>query len=82
MTGILGQLKEVEERQYTLLIQRSKSKASLPTDCPFPLTRSGINHHSMAFLTSIAGTDIYKGSYLVLKLHPEPVFYSAEIAKY
>ena len=51
-----------ETERFTLLYNRLKSKASIPTDDLISKTRRGRNQHSMAFQTSIANTDVYKGS--------------------
>ena len=69
MTGILGQLqwetfkKRRKDNRLILLYKGLKGKASVPTDDLIPKTRSCRNQHSMAFLTPIAYTDVYKGSF-------------------
>ena len=69
MTGILGQLKwesrkkRRKDNRLLLLYKGLKGKASVPTDDLIPKTRRCRNHHSMAFQTPIANTDVYKGSF-------------------
>ena len=67
MTGILGQLNGNPSRKVgktiyrlELLYKGLEGKNSVPTDDLILLTWSGRNHHSMAFQTLTAGTDIYK----------------------
>ena len=68
MTGILGKInweyikKRRKDNRLVLLYKGLKVKSSLPTDGLIPLTRSGRNHHSIAFQTLTAGIDIYKVS--------------------
>ena len=57
--GIPQEKEESIDSSY-LLYKDLKGKASLPTD---DLTRSRKNHHSLAFQTPTAGTDIYKGNF-------------------
>ena len=69
MTGIFGQLKwdslkkRKKDNRHILLYKGLKGKASVPTDDLIPKTRRCRNQHSMAFQTSIANTDVYKGSF-------------------
>ena len=46
-----------------LLYKGLKGKDSVPTDDLIPKTRRARKHHSMAFQTPIANTDVYKGSF-------------------
>ena len=68
MTGILGQLKwkslkkRRKDNRLILLHKGLKGKASVPTDDLILKTRRCRNQHSMAFQTSIANTDVYKGT--------------------
>ena len=66
MTGILEQLKgipEKEEDRLIMLYKALKGAASIPTDDLVPPNRRTRNHHSLAFQTPLARTDIYKSSF-------------------
>ena len=69
MTGILGQLKWEslkkgrKDNRLILLYKGLEGRGSVPTDDLIPKTRCCRNQHSMAFQTSIANTDVYKGSF-------------------
>ena len=60
-----GQADMSNTTRLLLLHKGLKGKASTPTDdhMHIPLTPSRRNHHSIAFQTPAAGTDIYKGSF-------------------
>ena len=82
MTGILGQLK------WESLKKRRKDNRLilLPTDDLIPKTRRCRNQHSMAFQTSIANTDVYKGSFFPQTIRdwnalPDSLISSAEDAE-
>ena len=57
----MGILQEKIIYRLVLLYKELKAKSGLPTDDLILLTRSGRNHHSVAFQTPTSGTDIYKG---------------------
>ena len=91
MTGNLRQFKweslkkRMKDNRIELFYKGRKGNASLPIDDLVPLNRSGRNHHSMAFQTPTAGTDIHKGSSFPQTIRnwnalPESVISSAEIA--
>ena len=69
MTGILEQLKWeslIKRRKDSRLIMLNKGlkgAASIPTDDLVPPNRRTMNHHSLAFQTPLAGTDIRKSSF-------------------
>ena len=69
MTCILGQLKceslkkMRKDNRLMLLYKGLQGKANIPTDDLIPKTRRCRNQHFMAFLTPIANTDVYKGSF-------------------
>ena len=69
MTGILEQLKWEslkKKRKYSRLImlyKGLKGADSIPTNDFVPPNRRARNHHSLAFQTPLAGTDIYKSSF-------------------
>ena len=72
MTGILEQLKwqslknKRKDSRLIMLYKGLKGAASTPTnDLVLPIRHVG-NHHSLAFQTSFANTDIYKSSSLPL----------------
>ena len=52
--------KEEEDSRLIMLHKSLKSAASIPTDDLVPPNRRIRNHHSLAFQTPFAGTDIYK----------------------
>ena len=92
MTGILGQLKweslkkRRKDNRLILLYKGLKGKASVPTDDLIPKTRRCRNQHSMAFQTSIAKTDVYKGSFFPQTIRdwnalPDSLISSAEDAE-
>ena len=66
MTGILEQLKweslkkRRKDSRLTMLI---KVAASIPTNDLVPSIKRTRNHHSLAFQTPLAETDIYKSSF-------------------
>ena len=68
MTGILEQLKweslkrRRKDSKLMMLYKGLKDVASKPTDGLVPPKRRTRNHHSLAFQTPLAGTDIYKSS--------------------
>ena len=69
MTGILEQLKweslkkRRKDSRPIMLYKDLKGAASIPTCDLVPPNRHTRNHHSMAFQTPLAGTDIYKSSF-------------------
>ena len=69
MTGILEQLKweslkkRRKDSRLIMLYKGLKGAASIPTDDLVPPNRRTRNHDSLAFLTPLAGTDIYKSSF-------------------
>ena len=69
MTGILEQLKweslkkRRKDSRLIMLYKGLKGAASVPTDDLVPPSRHTRNHHSLAFQTPLAGTDIYKSSF-------------------
>ena len=69
MTGILGKLKceslkkRRRDSRLILLYTGLKGAASIPTDDLVPPARRCRNHHSLAFQTPAARTDIYKDSF-------------------
>ena len=92
MTGILRQLKweslkkRRKDNRLMLLYKGLKGKASVPTDDLSPKTRRCRNQYSMAFQTSIANTDVYKGSFFPRAIRdwngrPESLISSAEDAE-
>ena len=92
MAGILGQLKweslkkRRKDNRLILLYKGLKGKASVPTDDLIPKTRRARNQHSMAFQTSIANTDVYKGSFFPQTIRdrnalPDSLISSAEDAE-
>ena len=90
MTGILGQLKweslkkRRKDNRLILLYKGLKGKASVPIDDLIHKTRRARNQHSMAFQTTIANTDVYKGSFFPQTIIrdwnalPNPLISSAE----
>ena len=94
MTGILGQLKweSLKKRRkdnrhtHVLLYKGLKGKASVPTDHLIPKSRCARNQHSMALLTPIANTEVYKGSFFPQTIRdwnalPDSLLSSAEDAE-
>ena len=90
MTGILGQVKweslKKRRKDNRLILLGLKVKASVPTDDLIPKTRHCRNQHSMAFQTSIANTDVYKGSFFPQTIRdwnalPDSLISSAEDAE-
>ena len=92
MTGILGQFKweslkkKWKDNRLILLYKGLKSKTSVPTDDLIPKTRRCRNQHSMAFQTSFANTDVYKGSFFPQTIRywnslPDSLISSAEDAE-
>ena len=69
MAGILEQLKweslnkRREDSRLIMLYKCLKGAASISTDDQVPPNRFTRNHHSLAFQTPLAGTDIYKSSF-------------------
>ena len=72
MIGILEQLKweSLKQRRkdsrltrFIMLYKGLKGAASIPMDDLVPPNRRTRNHHSLAFQTPLAGTDIYKSSF-------------------
>ena len=70
MTGILEQLIKWEslttsrtDSRLIMLYKDLKGAASIPTNDLDPPSRHTRNHHSLAFQTPLAGTDIYKSSF-------------------
>ena len=69
MTGILEQLKweslkkRRRDSRIIMLYKGLKGAASIPTNDLVPPIRHVRNHHSLAFQTSFANTDIYKCSF-------------------
>ena len=69
MTGILEQLKweslkkRRRDRRIIMLYKGLKGAASIPTNDLVPPIRHVRNHHSLAFQTPFANTDIYKCSF-------------------
>ena len=69
MTGILEQLKleslkkRRKDSRLTMLYKDLKGTASIPTNDLVSLIRHTRNHHSLAFQSPLAGTDIYKSSF-------------------
>ena len=69
MTGILEHLKSEslkkrrKDSTLIMLYKGIKGAASIPTDDLVPPIRRTRNHHSLAFQTPLAGTDIYKSSF-------------------
>ena len=53
----MGILQDEEEIRLILLYKDLKGKASIPKD---DINQRGRDHHSMAFQTPIASTDVYK----------------------
>ena len=73
-----------KDNRLILLYKGLKGKASIPTDDLIPKTRRG-RKHSMAFQTSIASTDAYKGSFFPQTTRdwnafPDSLISSAEVA--
>ena len=70
MTGILEQLKweslkkRRRDSRIIMLYKGLKGAASIPTNDLVPPIRHVRNHHSLAFQTPFANTDIYKCSFL------------------
>ena len=70
MTGILEQLKwellkkRRKDSRLKMLYKGLKGAASIPTNDLVPPIRRTRNYHSLAFQTPLAGTDIYKFSFL------------------
>ena len=87
ITGILGHLKweslkkRRKDNRLILLYKGLRGKASVPTDDLIPQTWRCRNQHSMAFQTSIANTDIYKGSFRDWNALPDSLVSSAEDAE-
>ena len=71
MTDILEQLKweslkkRRKDSRLIMLYKGLKGAASIPTDDLLPSNRRTRNHHSLAFQTLLAGTDIYKSSFFL-----------------
>ena len=71
MTGILEQLKweslkkRRKDSRLIMLYKGLKGAASIPTNYLVPPIRCTKNHHFLAFQTPLAGTDIYKSSFLI-----------------
>ena len=69
ITCILEQLKweslkkRRKDSRLTMLYKGLKGAASIPTDDLVPPNRCTRNHHSVAYQTPLAGTDIYKSSF-------------------
>ena len=69
MTGILEQLqweslkKRRKDSRLLMLYKGLKGAARIPTNDLVPPIRRTRNHHSLAFQTPLAGTDIYKSSF-------------------
>ena len=69
MTGILVQLKweslkkRRKDSRLIMLYKGLKGAASIPMDDLVLPNRHTRNHHSLAFQTPLAGTDIYKSSF-------------------
>ena len=69
MTGILEHLKSEslkkrrKDSTLIMLYKGIKDAASVPIDDLLPPVRRTRNHHSLAFQTPLAGTDIYKSSF-------------------
>ena len=69
MTGILEHLKweslKKRRKDSSLIMPYKglKGAASIPTDDLVPTNRRTRNHHSLAFQSPLAGTDIYKSSF-------------------
>ena len=65
MAGILEQLKWEylkkmrKDSRLIMLYKGLKGAASIPTDDLVPPNRRTMNHHSLAFQSPLAGTDIY-----------------------
>ena len=55
--------KEEKDSRLIMLYKDLKDAASIPTDDLVPPNRRTRNHHSLAFQTPLAGTDIYKSSF-------------------
>ena len=76
----MGSLKKRrKDNRLILLYKGLKGKASVPTDGLIPKTRRARNHHSMAFQTPIANTDVYKGSFspkTIRDWNASPIFWS------
>ena len=92
VTGILGQLKweclkkRRKDNRLILLYKGLKGKANVPTDDLIPKTRICRNQNSMAFQTTIANTDVYKGSFFPQTIRdwnalPDSLISSAEDAE-
>ena len=69
MTGILKNLKweslkkRRKDSRLIMLYKGLKDAASIPINDLVPPSRRTRNHHSLAFQTPLAGTDIYKSSF-------------------
>ena len=70
MTDILGQLKlenlwkkRRKDSRLIMLYKGLKSAASIPTNDLLLPVRHTRNHHSLAYQTPMAGTDIYQSSF-------------------
>ena len=69
MTGILEQLKweslkkRRKDSRLLVLYKGLKGAASIPTNDLVPPIRHTRNHHSLAFQTPLARTDIYESSF-------------------
>ena len=71
MTGILKQptgkweslKKRRKDSRLMMLYKGLKGAASIPTNDLVPSIRCTRNHHSLAFQTLLAGTDIYMSSF-------------------
>ena len=66
MTGFVEQLKweslkkRREDSRLIMLYKGLNGATGIPTDDLVPPNRRTRNHHSLAFQTPLAGTDIYK----------------------
>ena len=92
MTGILEQLnweslkKRRNDSRIIMLYKGLQGAASIPTDDLFPPVRHVRKHHSLAFQTPFANTDIYKSIFFPQTIrdwnsHTDTLFSAAEGAE-